>query len=114
MGAFIAAWLVGEGIIVYRSIKVQKAPPGPGQLALTSGLFIALALLAELGQARSVATMLAWGLDVAAFMKLSEDSKKAGESSVTKKPWWPPAQAPDNTIFPTGTPLSTLIKPVNP
>jgi hypothetical protein len=107
------AWLVGEGIIIYRSVKVQKAPPGPGQLALTSGLFIGLALLAEMGQARTIATMLAWGVDLAAFMKLSQDAKKAPESSVTKKPLWPPAEAPNNTVFPTGAPLSTLLKPVN-
>lgn len=114
MGPFIMAWLVGEGIIIYRSVKIQKAPPGPGQLALTSGLFVGLALLAEIGQARTVATMLAWGVDIAAYMKLSQDrAKGAPERSVTKKPLWPPEKAPDNTVFPTGAPLATILKPVN-
>src|SRR5262245_10445981 len=98
MGTFIAAWLVGEGIIIYRSVKANKAPPGPGQLLFSSGVFVMLALLAESSSARPLATMLAWGFDLAAWMNLFETAPKTGNGA-----GWPPAKAPDTVIIPTGT-----------
>lgn len=94
MGAFVMAWLVGEGIIIYRSVKEQKAPPGPGQLMLSSGVFVLLALLAEAKSARSLAVTLAWGFDIAAFMNLGNiaTGKKGGN--------WPPATIDNTTIIP--------------
>jgi hypothetical protein len=94
MGPFILAWLVGEGIIVYRSVKVQKVPPGPGQLMFSSAVFVMLALLAESEQARPLATTLAWGFDIAAFMKVFD------KISGTPSGAWPPAKAPDTEVFP--------------
>ena len=70
MGAFIAAWLVGEGIIVYRSVTKQHHPPVPGALLGSAGLFVLLALIAESDKARPVAVALAFGFDLAAFMNL--------------------------------------------
>lgn len=70
MGGLVLAWLVGEGIIVYRSVKRDHSPPIPGALLASSGLFVLLALLAEADSARPVATALAWGFDLAAFMNL--------------------------------------------
>jgi len=71
MGAFVLAWLVGESIIVYRSVKTQGGPPWPGQLLAGSGAFAALAILAEAGNdARRVALMVAWGLNAAGFLAL--------------------------------------------
>lgn len=70
MGLFMMAWLVGEGIIVYRSVKTNHAPPMPGALLASSGLFALLALIAESDSARPVAVALAFGFDIAAFMNL--------------------------------------------
>lgn len=70
MNGLVVAWLVGEGILVYRSVRKNHAPPVPGALLATSGLFVLLALLAEAERARFLATALAWGFDVAAFMNL--------------------------------------------
>jgi hypothetical protein len=70
MGLFLAFWLIGEGIIVYRQVRQNHAPPMPGSLIASSGLFALLALLAEADQARTLAVMLAAGFDVAAFMNL--------------------------------------------
>lgn len=97
MGGLVAAWLVGEGIIIYRSWKVNKVPPGPGQLALSSGVFVLLALLAEAPSARTLATTLAWGFDIAAFMNVAGTKIKA----VPNKDW-PPQQASTQVIIPTG------------
>lgn len=99
MGPFVMAWLVGEGIIIYRSVKVQKAPPGPGMLLVASGVFVLLGLLAESQSARPLAVTLAWGFDIAAFMNLfgTGGPKEASGGS------WPPDQAPNNVIIPTGT-----------
>ena len=70
MGAFIAAWLIGEGIISYRAIKSTGLPPVPGALLASSGLFAGLALLAESDKARPLAVTLAFAFDGAALMNL--------------------------------------------
>src|SRR6267378_4581723 len=96
MGAFVMAWLVGEGIIIYRSVKEQKAPPGPGQLLFSSGVFVLLALLAESKSARPLAITLAWGFDIAAFMNIADIATGKGGGA------WPPGQIGNNTILPSG------------
>jgi hypothetical protein len=103
MGGFVAAWLVGEGILIYRSFKVNKVPPGPGQLLLSSGVFVLLGLLAESKQARPLAVTLAWGFDIAAFMNVA--SVGAIKANPSKN--WPPQQASTSTIFPDGKGQST-------
>ncbi len=110
MGLFVMAWLVGEGIIVYRSAKIAKAPPGPGQLLVTSGVFVLLGLLAEAGDGgRRLATTLAVGFDIAAFMTLRPGNIGDAVGSVTGVALsknvgnWPPPKAPDTVILPAGT-----------
>lgn len=96
MGAFVMAWLVGEGILIYRSVKEQKAPPGPGQLLWSSAIFVLLGLLAESQNARPLAITMAWGFDIAAFMNLYGTGKpKPGGGA------WPPAKLPANVILPS-------------
>jgi len=63
----IMAWAVGEGIIIYRAIKLQR-PPLPSELLASSGLFVALAIVGE--AAPALATALAVGVDVAAYLQL--------------------------------------------
>ena len=70
MRGIILAWLIGEGIIVYRSVNREHAPPVPGALLATSGLFILLAVLAEYDPAKFLATAMAFGVDIAAFLNL--------------------------------------------
>lgn len=70
MGLFTLAWLIGEGIIVVRSVRREHAPPMPGALIASSGIFALLALLAESDSARPLAIALAYGFDIAAFMNL--------------------------------------------
>jgi hypothetical protein len=98
MGGFVMAWMVGEGIIIYRSVKENKAPPGPGQLLLSSGVFVLLALLAESKEARTLATTLAWGFDIAAFMNI----KNIGGRKSKNPGKWPPGPIGSNTIIPSG------------
>jgi hypothetical protein len=94
MGPLALAWLVGEGIITYRSIKNNKCPPGPGQLLFSSGLFVLLALVAEAPSARTLAITLAWGFDVAAFMNLTAKTPKSANT-------WPPSYMPNTLVFPS-------------
>lgn len=89
------AWLVGEGIITYRTVKKFHAPPNPGQLVYTSGVFVLLALLAQSERARSLATLTAWGFDIAAFLNLYKPVTEP-----TPKVSWPPPELPDTVIFP--------------
>jgi len=100
VGAFVMAWLVGEGIIIYRSVKVQKAPPGPGQLLLSSGVFVMLALLAEAKSARTLAVMLAVGFDIAAFMNIA--NLATGGKAPADLRTWPPPTVDNTTIIPGG------------
>lgn len=70
MGLFTLAWLIGEGIIVVRSVRANHAPPMPGALIASSGVFALLALLAESDSARPLAVALAFGFDTAAVVNL--------------------------------------------
>jgi hypothetical protein len=71
VGLFTMFWLIGEGIIVVRSVRSNHAPPMPGALIASSGIFALLALLAESDSARPLAVALAAGFDLAAFMNLA-------------------------------------------
>ena len=112
MGTFVMAWLVGETIIVYRSAKTLKAPPGPGQLVLSSGLFALLALIAQSEKAQTPATLFAWGINVAAFMNLYPSSANKAGSAIAKavgqvvspgtNQSWPPGIAPNTIVIPNG------------
>ena len=68
MPSIAAAWLVGNGIIIYRSVK-QGRPPVPGQLVAANGVFIILSVVAAT-KAAPVAGLLAWGFDIAALMNV--------------------------------------------
>lgn len=73
------AWMVGEGIIIYRCVKGQHRPPMPGELLASSGLFVLLAMLAEVQP--GIATTLAWGLDIAAALNLVQTPQLFGPAS---------------------------------
>lgn len=113
MGPFVLAWLVGESIIVYRTAKQYKAPPGPGQLLLSSGLFGILSLIAESEKGRLPATIMAWGIDVAAFMNLYPSTTTQAGQAIAKamgsvvapntSQSWPPPIAANNVVIPNGT-----------
>jgi hypothetical protein len=66
----VTAWLVGEGIIFWRSWRNNHSFPVPGQLVAASFIFILLGLLAESEKARPLATTMAWGFDIAALLNL--------------------------------------------
>lgn len=70
MGGITLAWLTGLGIIVYRRVSKDHRPPMPGQLLAASGFFAILALLAEYPPARTTATLLAFGIDLAAYLEV--------------------------------------------
>lgn len=86
MSGIILAWLAGQGIIVYRSIKKDHAPPVPGQMLAATGLFALLALLAEYQPARTAATALAFGVDVAVLMEVLPGGKAAPKPAPVRKP----------------------------
>lgn len=64
-----AAWLVGEGIVIYRTVSAHHRPPYPGELLASSGLFVLLGLL-EMAQPK-LAALLGWGFDIAAFLNVA-------------------------------------------
>lgn len=78
MTSIFLAWLTGEGIVFYRNWKAGGQLPVPGALAATTGLFAALAVLAEVGQLRFACTAAAWGFDIAAFLNLPVATTLAG------------------------------------
>ena len=94
MGLFMFAWLTGEGIIVWRWVK-NGAPPTPGSLLLPSGVYLALAMLAEYQPARFAAIALAWGFDVAVLLQV------VGKPP-TQATGWPPPKIPAGQLLPGG------------
>jgi hypothetical protein len=79
----IVAWLVGEGLMTYKDVKRNKRPPLPAELLATSGLFVVLGILGE--SAPKLATTLAWGFDMAAFLSLwSAQPNQTGGTAAPK------------------------------
>lgn len=69
--SLFAAWLVGEGVAVWRITTRWHKPPAPAQLLGITGLFIGLALFADaVPNARRTVTLLAWGLDIAGVLSI--------------------------------------------
>lgn len=97
------AWAIGEGIIFWRWGKAG-APPTPGVLAMSSGLFLGLAVLAEYRPARPAVTAFAFAVDLAILLQVVGK----GPQAVTG---WPPPMIDDPTALlpPGGTskPAST-------
>lgn len=85
MGGIILAWLAGQGIIVYRSVARDHAPPVPGQMLAATGLFALLAVLAEYEPARAAATALAFGVDLAVLMQVLPGTKPQGKAKPKPK-----------------------------
>jgi hypothetical protein len=90
MGGITLAWLAGMGIIVGREVARKHQPPMPGTLLAASALFALIAAAAEYGPARPAATLLAFGLDLAAWLEApyitpssSKTSTAAGSSGGT-------------------------------
>jgi hypothetical protein len=81
MPSIAAAWLVGNGIIAWRSVK-QGRPPVPGQLIAANGVFIILAVVASTSAA-PVAGLMAWGFDIAALMNVLPDIAVGGTKAET-------------------------------
>jgi hypothetical protein len=88
MGGITMAWLIGLGIISWRSVKADHHAPIPGTLLSASVLFALLALAAEYQPARGAATAAAFGLDLAAILKvpLLTPKQAADLPTVTGKP----------------------------
>lgn len=88
----VLAWLAGEGLVTYRWIKAG-APPTPGTLLATSGFFALLALLHEIPAARTTATLLAVGIDVAALLQVLPGT------TAVQATGWPPLPIADPTVL---------------
>jgi hypothetical protein len=105
MSVLVMAWLVGEGIVSYRSVK-HGAPPTPGSLLAVSGFFVLLAALATYKPAAPVAGLLAVGIDVAAFLQVLP-----GSGPVTQTRTWPPPLINDPTVLLPGQGGATPLAP---
>lgn len=88
----VLAWLIGEGLVTYRWVKAG-APPTPGVLLATSGFFALLALLHEVPAARTTATLLAVGIDVAALLEVLPGTKAVQVTG------WPPLPINDPAVL---------------
>ena len=93
----LLAWIVGEGIIVYRWSRA-KAPPPPGALVAASLLYLGAALVAEYQPARGVAIAWAWAVDVAVLMNVLPGGADAKNGVTTN---WPPPYIPCGQILPS-------------
>src|SRR5437016_879685 len=131
MGGFVSAWLVALGLNVWdhtthtlnnsQTDQIKGgwtvgdslpanlhsyAPPQPKRLILISGLFAMLALLAEIPDAKRLATLIAWGVDIAYFTKIAQAGSTSGSPNTyiayVSGPW-PPTVAPNNVIIPNGS-----------
>ena len=71
MRGLTAAWLLGEGLVIWRQRHAAGGLPVPGKLLAVTGLFAGLALVAEVvPRSAGLVTAVAWGLDVAGVLNL--------------------------------------------
>jgi hypothetical protein len=84
MRGVILAWAAGMGIITYRSVVREHRPPVPGQMLAATGLFAALAVLAEYPPAATAAATFAFGIDLAVLLQVLPGSKTATAAGTTK------------------------------
>lgn len=86
MGGITLAWLIGESIIIWRSVGRNHRPPMPGELLGSSAFFALLAIIAEYPPARGAATLLAFGIDIAAFLEAPLVTVQTPKSAATPPP----------------------------
>ena len=93
MAGITLAWLIGETIIVWRSVGRNHRPPMPGELLGSSIFFALLAMLAEYPPARTTATLMAFGVDIAAWLQAplvtapaATTAASTGKATTTKTP----------------------------
>ena len=88
MAGITLAWLIGETVIVWRSVTRNHRPPMPGELLGSSAFFALLAIIAEYQPARGAATLLAFGIDIAAYLEAPfvtvQQPAAAGKTPVSK------------------------------
>lgn len=94
MGGISIAWLIGLGIISWRSVQRDHRPPMPGQLLGASGFFAVCAILAEYPPARTAATLLAFGIDIAAWLQAPLVTSPQPAGKPAKVPLRKPGIAP--------------------
>lgn len=66
----LLAWATGIGLVTWRGIKTTHKPVSAGQYAAASGVYVLLALVAEWEPAAAIATLMAWGFDVAILLQV--------------------------------------------
>jgi hypothetical protein len=105
MGALALAWLIGEGVISWRSVSEQHMPPPPRQLLLASGIFAMLAIVSEYQPARAFATVTAFGLDLAILLQVLPGTKTsvAISSNANAQGWAGIGNAGNTVLIPNGT-----------
>lgn len=86
MAGITLAWLIGETIIIWRSVTRQHRPPMPGELLGSAGFFALLALLAEYPPARTTATLMAFGIDIAAYLQAPIITPAAARTTAAAPP----------------------------
>jgi len=101
MGGIVLAWLAGEAIVFYRWYRLG-APPTPGTVARSSGIFLGLAVIGAYPPARTFATVAAAGVDIAILLQV------IGKVPTGITGWPPPAMDfPKTEIFPPGAQTET-------
>lgn len=82
--AIILAWLAGLGLLTARELQHVARPPAPGRYLAASGLYAALAVLADAAPgAAPAAAAIAWGFDLSLFLAVAPGLTGAGKDKGT-------------------------------
>lgn len=116
MNSLIGGWIVGLGLGGWNDVRWNHMPPRPRRLLWITALFGGLGLIAEASdEAKSLASLLGWGFDIAALLHNMEVPGFYGDINpgVLKgklhnpnlTTWSSLPKIPDDQIFPTGSSL---------
>lgn len=82
--AIILAWLAGLGLLTVRELQHVRRPPAPGRYLAASGLYAALAVLADAAPGTApAAAAIAWGFDLSLLLAVAPGLTGAGKDKGT-------------------------------
>lgn len=125
MGGFLIAWLVGLGLSVAQGVHEWKVSTGssqafpltyasplpvkPGQILIASGIYVALAIIAESQSMHNIAVLTAWAYNTAIALKWAQNysTEKSNKIAANGSAYWSPPAASSTSLFPSGTTATT-------
>lgn len=101
MSGLLLAWAVEAGIVTWRSFAKDHRPPLPSEFVSTFVVFGVLGAIAEIPNARTLATVTAWGIVLATALNYADPASGTigGKTLIGYRQLPPGQQGPPSPIY---------------